>query len=132
MVAEAELAEALGLADHVVNLLPDNPSTESFMGPERFSQMKPGAQFYNVGRGTTVDQGALIAALRAGTLGAAYLDVTVPEPLPPEHELWTTPNCFITPHTAGGRHDQDEALVRHFLANLRCYEKGQELRDRVF
>jgi len=132
IVAELELAEALSLADHVVNILPDNASTERFMGPERFSQMKPGARFYNVGRGTTVDQNALVAALRAGSLGAAYLDVTVPEPLPPEHELWTAPNCFITPHTAGGRHDQDEALVRHFLANLSRFEQGQELRDRVF
>jgi phosphoglycerate dehydrogenase-like enzyme len=78
-----------------------------------------------------VDQQALLEALQSGRLGAAYLDVTDPEPLPPGHALWTTPNCFITPHTAGGRHDQDEALVRHFLANLASFQRGGEMTDRV-
>jgi phosphoglycerate dehydrogenase-like enzyme len=78
-----------------------------------------------------VDQPALIEALESGRLDAAYLDVTDPEPLPPEHPLWTLPNCFITPHTAGGRHDQDEALVEHFLNNLAAFEAGTSLTDRV-
>lgn len=132
MVSAEALAGALKIADHVVNILPANGATENFVNEARLAQFKPGAQFYNVGRGTTVDQKALVEALREGRVGAAYLDVTEPEPLPPGHELWTTPNCFITPHTAGGRHDQDEALVRHFLTNLAFFERGEALNDRVF
>src|SRR5438105_715233 len=79
----------------------------------RLAACKPGARLYNVGRGTTLDQRALLEALRNGRLGAAYLDVFETEPLPPDDPLWTAPNCFITPHTAGGRSDQDEAIVKH-------------------
>jgi len=122
---------ALAQADHVVNLLPDNASTHGYMGAERLAQMRPGARFYNIGRGTTVDQDALIAALESGHLAAACLDVTDPEPLPPDHPLWTAPNCFITPHSAGGHADEDERLVRHFLSNLAAFERGQPLADRV-
>jgi phosphoglycerate dehydrogenase-like enzyme len=79
-----------------------------------------------------VDQHALIEVLASGKLGAAYLDVTEPEPLPPSHPLWTAKNCHITPHTAGGRHDQDEVLVRHFLGNLAAFESGGgDFTDRV-
>ncbi|HTB81040.1 MAG TPA: D-2-hydroxyacid dehydrogenase [Opitutaceae bacterium] len=131
IVAEEELTRVLPLADHVINILPDNEATRSYMNARRLGCMKPGARFYNVGRGTTVDQRALIEALQSGRLGTAYLDVMDPEPLPPEHPLWTAPNCFITPHTAGGRHDQDEALVRHFLANLKAFTQGGVLTDRV-
>jgi phosphoglycerate dehydrogenase-like enzyme len=131
MVAEADLREAFASADHLVNILPANVSTQRFMTAERFSWLRPSAQFYNVGRGSTVDQVALVDALRSGRLAAAYLDVMEPEPLPMEHELWTAPNCFITPHTAGGRHDQDEALITHFLENLARFERGQKLIDRV-
>ncbi len=66
----------------------------------------------------------MLEALQTGQLGAACLDVFEPEPLPPDHPLWTAPNCFITPHTAGGRHDQDEAIVKHFLQNLAAFESG--------
>ena len=69
--------------------------------------------------------------MKSGHLGGAYLDVTDPEPLPPEHPLWSTPNCYITPHTAGGRLDQDEAIVRHFLKNLAAFLRGEPLVDRV-
>jgi phosphoglycerate dehydrogenase-like enzyme len=93
--------------------------------------MKDGAAFYNIGRGTTIDQAALAGALHAGRLRGAYLDVTDPEPLPPDHPLWAAPNCFITPHTAGGRDDEFERLVRHFLDNLRKLESGHELVDRI-
>lgn len=131
VVCEDSLPEALAVADHVVNLLPDNDSTRGYFGSERFAAMRFGARFYNVGRGTTVDQEALRGALVSGRLDAAYLDVTDPEPLPPEHPLWSVPNCFVTPHSAGGRHDQDEAVVAHFLDNLARFERGEPLRDRV-
>jgi phosphoglycerate dehydrogenase-like enzyme len=125
-------AAALASADHVIDVLPASPSTERFFDAARFAACKPGAIFYNVGRGTTVDQEALLAALRSGQLGAAYLDVATPEPLPPEHPLWTAPHCTITPHTAGGHADEPERLVRHFLANLARFTTGQPLLDRVY
>lgn len=131
LVGSENLSEALGAADHVVNLLPDNAGTRGYFDAAKFAVMKCGACFYNVGRGTTVDQGALLAALESRHLGAAGLDVTDPEPLPPDHPLWSAPNCIITPHTAGGRLDQDPALVRHFLANLARFERGEPLLNRV-
>jgi phosphoglycerate dehydrogenase-like enzyme len=131
IISEEELTRVLPLADHVVNILSDNETTRGYVNARRLDWFKPGAKFYNVGRGTTVDQRALIEALQSGRLGAACLDVTEPEPLPPDHPLWTAPNCFITPHTAGGRHDQSEALVRHFLTNLEAFMSGGGLTDRV-
>ncbi len=118
MVATADLGAALAVADHVVDLLPHSAETERFFDAARLGQMKAGAFFYNIGRGKTVDQPALIAALQSGRLAAAYLDVTDPEPLPPEHPLWRAPNCFITPHSAGGHAHEGARLVEHFLANL--------------
>jgi phosphoglycerate dehydrogenase-like enzyme len=73
----------------------------------------------------------LLAALRENRIAGAYLDVTAREPLPPEHPLWTTANCHITPHTAGGHHDEFERLMMHFLQNLRRFTDNQQLSDRV-
>lgn len=131
IIPEEKISAVLPLADHVVNILPDNAGTRNYVNARRLACFKPGAKFYNVGRGTTVDQTALLAALNSGRLGAAYLDVFDPEPLPPEHPLWTAPRCYITPHTAGGRADQDEAIVRHFLGNLEALEQGAAMTDRV-
>ncbi len=127
----AEISRLLPVADHVVNLLPLNPSADGVVDDTYFRAMKPGAFFYNVGRGATVNQEALVTALTTGNLGAAYLDVTDPEPLPPDHPLWTTPNCWITPHVAGGHQAEESHMVRHFLSNLRRYEKGEPLLDLV-
>ena len=132
VIGEAALADALGRADHVMNLLPESPSTRGFVTAERLAQCRPGAFFYNIGRGATVDQAALLHALQTGQIGGAYLDVTTPEPLPPTDPLWNAPNCFITPHSAGGHWGESERLVRHFLANLAAWEKGEALTDRVF
>lgn len=131
IVSVEDLTRVLPLADHVIDILPDNEATRGFVNARRLACFKQGARFYNIGRGTTVDQRALAESLESGRLGAAYLDVTVPEPLPPSDPLWTAPNCFITPHTAGGRHDQDLALVEHFLANLQAFENGNPMIDRV-
>jgi phosphoglycerate dehydrogenase-like enzyme len=131
IIPEDNVSSALGQADHVVNLLPDNASTQNYVNARRLACCKPGARFYNVGRGTTVDEGALIEALRSGRIGEAYLDVFETEPLPTTHPLWSTPNCYLTPHTAGGRHDQDAALVNHFLANLAAFERHTVMTDRV-
>lgn len=131
VIAEERLSAVLPEVDHLVNILPENAATRNYVNSRRLALLKPGAHFYNIGRGTTVDQRALQEALESGRLGAAYLDVTDPEPLPPEHPLWTTPNCYITPHTAGGRRDQDEAIIEHFLKNLAAFECGDPMTDRV-
>jgi phosphoglycerate dehydrogenase-like enzyme len=119
-------------ADHVVNILPQSAQTERFFSADRFARLKPGAVFYNIGRGTTVDQTALAATLRSGKLSAAYLDVTDPEPLPAAHELWTTPHCHITPHTAGGFDGEFDRQVEFFLENFKRFTRGEPLLDRVF
>lgn len=123
--------ELLPHADHVVNILPANASTEKFMDRRRLSLMKPTAHFYNIGRGNTVDQAALIDVLRARKIGGTYLDVADPEPVPPGDPLWSAPNCYITPHTAGGHHDEFLRLARHFTDNLDRFVAGKELRDRI-
>lgn len=129
---DSAVAGALGRADHVINVLPGTGSTLRFFSAARLSQIKRGAVFYNVGRGTTVDQAALVESLVSGHLQAAWLDVTDPEPLPPAHPLWTAPNCFITPHSAGGHHDEGDRLLAHFIDNLRRFELGQPVLDRAF
>jgi phosphoglycerate dehydrogenase-like enzyme len=131
VVPEDRLTQVLADADHVVNVLPENEATTGYVNARRIACMKPGARFYNVGRGATVDQKALIEGLTSGRIGAAYLDVTSPEPLPPDHPLWAAPKCYITPHTAGGRRDEAVQLVRHFLDNLERFLAGKALEDRV-
>ena len=131
IIPEENLSAALADADHVVNILPDNASTRNYVNARRLSCVKPGARFYNVGRGSTVDERALLEALRSGRISEAYLDVFESEPLPSDHPFWEQPNCFITPHTAGGRHDQDPAIVKHFLHNLAAFERGEPMVDRV-
>jgi phosphoglycerate dehydrogenase-like enzyme len=130
-VGEDDLERVLSQADHVVNSLPQSPSTIGFVDAERFSRMKHGAFFYNIGRGKTVDQNALLKVLCDGHLGGAYLDVTDPEPLPPDHGLWTAPNCHITPHSGGGHQDETRRLMEHFVSNLQRFEAGEPLLDRV-
>ena len=132
VITQDQLAHALANeADHVVNILPESAATRHFFDATRFSAIKPGAVFYNIGRGRTVDQAALLEALRCGRIGAAWLDVTEPEPLPDDHPLWAEPNCFITPHVAGGHADEARTLVRHFLKNLGRFVRGEPLLDRV-
>jgi phosphoglycerate dehydrogenase-like enzyme len=131
VVGEDGLEGVLAEADHVVNILPANASTNGYMNEQRFAAMKEGARFYNIGRGTTVDQDALLRVLESGALALAYLDVTDPEPLPPQHPLWTAPNCTITPHTAGGHKGEFERLVQHFLGNLRLFEQSKPLHGQV-
>jgi phosphoglycerate dehydrogenase-like enzyme len=126
-----EMFPAFAGADHVVNLLPGNDDSAQFMARSQFAAMKPGAAFYNIGRGTTVDQNALCSALHSGQVGAAWLDVIDPEPLPADHPLLSAPNCFITPHVGGGHANESEMLVHHFLKNLQKFVTSSPLLDRV-
>jgi D-2-hydroxyacid dehydrogenase (NADP+) len=95
-----QLEEALPHADYVVIAAPETVETRHLIGAAQIARMKPGARLINVGRGSLLDESALISALEKGALGGAALDVTGVEPLPPESPLWKTPNLFITPHTS--------------------------------
>ncbi len=132
MVSEAELGAQFPLADHVINVLPANDETLNFLDAERLSKVKKGAIIYNIGRGVTLDQDALLTEMRSGRIAAAYLDVTNPEPLPANHPLWTTPHCYITPHSAGGFSLEKRWHVAHFLENLRRFEANAEMLDRIY
>ncbi len=118
-------------ADIVINLLPANASSQHFFSAERIQRMKRSAVLINIGRGSTVDQEALLHALETQHLAAALLDVTTPEPLPPAHPLWHHPRCTITPHSAGGFAGEQQALVQHFLTNLQRFHQNLPLHDRV-
>ena len=121
--------ELLGKADHIVNTLPASPSTRQFFNADRLGRIRRAAYFYNIGRGDTVDQAALVNVLP--NLAGVYLDVTSPEPLPPDSPLWTAPNCFITPHSGGGHFNENDRLITHFAENLRRFTAGHDLLDRV-
>jgi phosphoglycerate dehydrogenase-like enzyme len=131
VITPDQLENALSAADHVINILPDNQESERFVDLQKLKWIKPGAVFYNIGRGKTVDQDALAEVLSSGHLGAAWLDVTDPEPLPENHILRSLRNCYITPHTAGGHRAESSTLVRHFLANLERFQTGMPLLDRI-
>lgn len=118
--------------DHLVNLLPGGAETAVFVSAARLARLPAGAWVYNVGRGSTIDQEALTSALAGGRLAGAWLDVTDPEPPPPDHPLWRTPGCYITPHLAGGQADERGHQVHHFLDNLDRFAAGGALIDRIW
>ncbi|GBC86571.1 Glyoxylate/hydroxypyruvate reductase B [bacterium HR12] len=126
-----ELHDALGWADVVVDVLPATPATHHLFDAEAFAAMNPGVRFVNVGRGSTVDEVALVEALRSGRIAAAALDVFETEPLPPESPLWELPNVVITPHVAGDVAGWREAVVEVFVENLERYLTGEPLKGVV-
>ena len=94
--------------------------------------MKKTATLINVARGSVVDQVAVAQALRSGTIAHAFLDVTEPEPLPPDHELWSLPNAHITMHLSGRSQSRMfERSAERFLANLQRYRNGEPLTHQV-
>lgn len=102
-------------ADVLINILPATASTERALGAAVLALLPAHAWVINVGRGATLDEDALLAALRAGRLGGAALDVFETEPLPPSSGLWDEPNVIITPHAAGGRPLGAADLIRDNL-----------------
>lgn len=122
-----QLETILPEADHVISSLPMTSRTARIVDRAFIERMKPGSYFHNIGRGGTVDQDALIDALRSGHLAGAGLDVTDPEPLPEDSPLWDAPNVIITGHTSG---NSPKYLVRGadvLRENLRRYVAGEEL-----
>jgi phosphoglycerate dehydrogenase-like enzyme len=134
-VAELHLPDALDdllpRADFVVLTVPHTPATEGFMNRKRFQRMKTSAFFINIGRGLTTRLDDLVAALEAGEIAGAGLDVFEQEPLPADHRLWTMPGVLITPHMAGyGPHlnDRRYAIIRD---NCRAMIEGGAMRNTV-
>lgn len=127
----SELDAHLPTAQIVINILPLSDSTKNLFSAQRLSLLPKDAIYINIGRGDTNDQDALAQLLKDQKLKYAYLDVTAPEPLPAEHPLWKLPNCFITPHTAGGTFDEPLRMAEHFLANFDRFVKGQALHNRI-
>jgi phosphoglycerate dehydrogenase-like enzyme len=123
---------ALLAESHVVVLsAPSNPETRSLIDAEALAAMRPGAIFVNVGRGTMVEEPALIAALERGHLAAAVLDVTSEEPLPPGHPLWDAPNVYISAHCSATSEGYVDRVAAVFIDNLARYLQGEPLRNVV-
>lgn len=118
-------------ADALVCVLPGTEATRGLLDAVLFASIKPGAVFVNVGRGTTVDEGALIAALRDGTLAGAAIDVVEHEPLAPESPLWELDNVLLSPHDTARVPAEEGRQVELFCDNLRRYLAGEALRNRV-
>lgn len=122
-----DLLGMLSDCDHVVNALPGTPSTRHLLDARALARMKPTAYLCNIGRGATVDEKALIDALRSGGLAGAALDVFETEPLPPESPLWELPNVLITAHRGGSSPREDERVAELFLENLARRAAGEDL-----
>ncbi len=126
-----ELDALLPQADFVILTVPHTPETEGFMNRARFQQMKKAAFFINIGRGLTTRLDDLAAAIEAGEIAGAGLDVFEEEPLPQGHKLWTLPGVLLTPHTAGYGPYLDERRYAIILDNCRRFLAGQPLRNLV-
>src|SRR5207244_3740503 len=107
------------------------PETIGLFGRAEFEQMKPHAWLVNVARGLHVVTDELVAALRAGTIGGAALDVTDPEPLPDGHSFWLLPNCLITPHTANTEAMARPLLERRIAENIRRFAVDKPLLGQI-
>ena len=130
-----------GMGD-LVKLVPDadfvaltcalTPETTGLMSAAAFAAMKPSSVFVNVARGKVADESALIATMKAGTIWAAALDVTADEPLPDGSPLWSMPNVFITPHTAGETRAYEDNVLDILIENLdRLWRDEKTLRNQV-
>jgi len=127
----SELHQALPHADYIVIAAPDTPETKHLIGAEQIARMKRGARLINIGRGSLLDEAALMAALQSGQLSGAALDVTTPEPLPSDSALWKAPNLFITPHTSGVSDRLWQRETELLLRLLDEWFAGKELSNRV-
>jgi phosphoglycerate dehydrogenase-like enzyme len=123
-----EWRDRLGEFDWVIVAVPATAETDRMFGVAEFSAMKPGSSILNFARGSVIDHDALMAAVRSGQLGGAFLDVTDPEPLPADHPLWKCDNIHITQHLSGR---SQTALFRRaserFLENLARWHAGEPL-----
>ena len=119
------LNDALAEADFVVAALPDTPATHHLLSTDAFTAMRRCPLIFNVGRGNTLHESALLEALAQNQIRGAVLDVFDTEPLPQEHPYWQTPNISITPHIAAVSYPADIAKI--FLTNLAKFRRSEPL-----
>lgn len=131
LYGEDGIDKLLEQSDYVVLALPTTGKTSGIIAEERINRMKKDAFLVNVGRGALIDQEALIRALREERIGGAGLDVTFPEPLPPESPLWSLPNVIITPHASGSSPSNTKRRFGIFLENLKRHVEGRPLANVV-
>jgi len=121
------LDELLARSDIVVLALPLNETTRGIIDAKALARMKPGSLLANMARGPLVVTADLIEALGRGTPAGAVMDVTDPEPLPPDNRLWDMPNVLITPHVGGQSATRQDDITRLFCENLRRWQQGEPL-----
>jgi len=126
-----DLDSLLPRADFVILTVPHTPATEGFFNRARFQKMKQTAFFINIGRGMTTKLDDLVAALNAGEIAGAALDVYEQEPLPADHPLWTMPNVLLTPHMAGHGPYLNDRRFQIMVDNCRAFAAGRALRNPV-
>lgn len=131
--SQAELDQVIPKADIITLSLPETPETHHIINRGRLKLMKKNAILINAGRGSAIDTAALCDALEQGEIAAAGLDVTDPEPLPPDARLWHMPNVVITPHVAGGPHLPATVtrIVEIAAENFRAYLDGRPLKNEI-
>ncbi len=122
-----EIIEGIGEFEVVINTLPGTEQTARFVSAEMIARMHPSAVFANVGRGSTVDEPALVQALLNGDIAGAVLDVTEQEPLPNDHPLWDCPNVILSQHSGGGYAEEFKDLIDIFLNNLQKFLANEPL-----
>jgi phosphoglycerate dehydrogenase-like enzyme len=118
------LHEMLEVSDAVVVAASLNTSSRHMLGDREFAAMKKGAFLINVSRGALIKEDALRGALESGSIAGALIDTTVTEPLPPDSELWSVPNLWITPHMAGATRESHARVIELLEWNLSCYRRG--------
>ncbi|KQQ05744.1 MULTISPECIES: D-2-hydroxyacid dehydrogenase [unclassified Rathayibacter] len=131
VVVPSAIADVAGRIDGVVVTLPGTSATEKLVGSDFFAALKPGATLVSVGRGTVIDEEAMIAALEDGRVGFAALDVVAEEPLERESPLWTHPHVLISPHTAALNSAEDRLIAELFARNATRFLDGEPLINRV-
>jgi len=130
-VRYAALDDLLAAADYVVLTVPLTAATRGLIGASQLARMKPTACLVNIARGAVVDLAALTAALAAGRLHAAALDVTDPEPLPRDHPILQLPNVIVTPHLGSATAETRETMAEVSVENLLAGLAGKPLLHRV-
>lgn len=125
MIPTAHLADAAAKADFLINVLPGTDQNTELFNHDIFAAMKRSAYFINVGRGQTVNEADLLAALREGRIAGAGLDVYQTTPLPPESPLWDAPNVFLTPHLGGFVHGYEDLVLPIVIENMRLFLAGR-------
>lgn len=124
-----ELPRLMAESDHICVTLPHTPETHHFLNAEMLSHCKPTAYLYNIGRGSTIDEAALVAALEQGNLAGAGLDVFETEPLPTDSPLWRMENVILTPHVSGITPFYFHRFAELFTTNLRRFLANEPLHN---